>query len=385
MISRDLIRRFKGITLLSLVLSLVTIVRLNVILPSYIVSLGGDFLLVGAIYSAASIFRSVARLLSGLGAERLGNKRIIELSLLVRMAAFTLLYVARDVVLLSLGYVLIAMAEGLESPVFLSTTALAFGETEIVATAFGIAISARHAPGIAAPMITGYVADNAGPHAVFILGLAASLLALAAASRIEIAGRSPENREGFFRGVNSILDRRFLLLLLTSVLLFQTVSAFRPLFSYWMVEEVGISYTALGAVLSIESLMALASRIYTGVLSDRLGHVRVLSIIGLVRSAIYFAFTATLDPLLIASLYVLRGVLVAAPSRNALVSKLAKEHYTIAYSIIGLAIDLGRITGPMIAGLVASMFGTEAGFTAIALISLAYGLAILTLRQLDRR
>jgi len=58
----------------------------------------------------------------------------------------------------------------------------------------------------------------------------------------------------------------------------------------------------------------------------------------------------------------LRG-LMAAPSRNALISRIApREMYGLAYALIGLAMDLGALAGPVLVGLVVERWGLRAGF-----------------------
>ena len=72
---------------------------------------------------------------------------------------------------------------------------------------------------------------------------------------------------------------------------------------------------------------------------------------------------------------------MAAPPRNALISELVdKKQYNIAFSIVGIAMDAGRMLGPAIMGYVVSNYGFKTGYAVMILIFMMYMLVVFILR-----
>ncbi|RLE69923.1 MAG: hypothetical protein DRJ37_07295, partial [Thermoprotei archaeon] len=104
-------------------------------------------------------------------------------------------------------------------------------------------------------------------------------------------------------------------------------------------------------------------------------------LVGFVRTISVLLLIFVREPILIAFSYILRVSVMAAPPRNALISILCeREVYNLAYSVVGIFIDIGRIAGPVIVGYVISQYGFNLGFIAISLFFIAFTLTLLVLK-----
>ena len=374
--------KFKDIALLSLSLSLTTLISMNVVLPSHIADLGGDIALIGLVYSLRSVVRSIARLLSGLGSNFFGKKYLILVGLLVRALAFFTIFSATNILMVAIGMTIIACSEGLIEPVFLSSAADIFADTSMAATAFGIAFTIRRSPTVIAPTLTGYIADQMGAQNVFLIATLFAVIGFIISLKIEIKNVNANTGKISFRQVGGIVNKPFLMLLVASIFLFTAVSSMSPILSYWVVDELNYSYTILGMILTTGAFIGIFSRVYIGYLSDRIGHVNTLMLVGLVRLVSTLLLIFARDPVSIAFTRFLWSAVMAAPPRNALIASLCKrDSYALAYSIVGIAIDIGRILGPGIVGYIISLYGFNWGFITISMSLTAFILTLLILRR----
>jgi len=376
------LERIKEIALLSAALSFTILISMNVVLPNFIASFGVDIAVIGLAFSLRSVVRCAARLISGAFSYVVGRKSVILLGLLIKALAFFTIFSSVNVIMVVVGMIILSFSEGLIDPVFLASTADIFAETSMTAMAFGIAFSIRNIPSIIAPAFTGYIADNMGVRVTFLLGVLFSILGVFVSLKIKFE-RYSENVDSkvSFRTVKNIMSKPFSLLLLSSVFLFMAVSSLSPIFSYLFVYELGYSYTVLGIILTVGAFVGVFSRIYIGYISDRIGHINTLILVGFVRTISVLLLIFVREPILIAFSYILRVSVMAAPPRNALISILCeREVYNLAYSVVGIFIDIGRIAGPVIVGYVISQYGFNLGFIAISLFFIAFTLTLLVLK-----
>ncbi len=374
--------KIKEIALLSIALSFTVLISMNVVLPNYIANLGADIALIGLAFSLRSIVRCIARLICGFGSNFLTRRLIILLGLFIKALAFFIIYSAINVIMVAVGMMFLAFSEGLIEPIFLSSTADVFAETSMAAMAFGIAFSIRRSPSVIAPAFTGFIADNLGVRFTFLLGVIFSILGAIVSLKIKFENYNHGNENKInLINIKSLMNRPFILLLLSSVFLFMAVGALGPIFSYWVVNELGYSYTILGMILTAGAFVGLLSRIYIGYVSDKIGHINTLIIVGLIRILSVLLLIFVRDPVLIAVSYLLRVSVMAAPPRNALISTLCeREFYNLAYSVVGMFIDVGRIIGPVFIGYIIDLYGFSFGFITISLFLFAFILALLFLK-----
>lgn len=376
------VSKFKDIALLSLSLSLTTLISMNVVLPSHMADLGGDIALIGLIYSLRSIVRSLARLFSGVGSNIFGKKKLILVGLLIRALAFFIIFSAKNILMVAMGMTIIACSEGLIEPVFLSSAADIFADTSMTATAFGIAFTIRRSPTVIAPTFTGYIADQMGTQNVFLTATLFAILGFIISLKIKMRNPREKMERISFKKVKDIVNKPFMMLLVASIFLFTAVSAMAPILSYWVIDELKYSYTTLGMILTVGAFIGIFSRVYIGYISDRIGHVNMLILVGLVRLISTLLLIFTRDPVSIAFSRFLWSAVMAAPPRNALIAILCNRNsYALAYSVVGIAIDIGRILGPGIVGYVISLYGFNWGFIAIATSLVFFMTSLLILKR----
>ena len=372
----------RGLVLVSLVLAFVNLISINVLVPSYVASLGGGVFLVGVVYSLMAAARGFSGALGGFLRDRVGGKIVLLLSVSVKMLAFTILFLAGNIPILALGLIVHAFGSGVEIPAFLSVVAVVAGETSFTATLFGFALTVKTMPNICAPALTGFLADGFGVRMAFFFGVIFSLASFLSLLKIKVE-KVLKTEERIERVE---FDRDFLLLLVATYFLFAAVSAFTPIFSYWVVEELKYSFTLLGLILAARSVVAAFSRIYTGMLADRLGNLNLLLGVGAVRATALALLPLARNPLEITLLVLLYGSLMAAPPRSAYISKIfSREDYGKAFGAISVAQNLGLMTGPVFAGYVAEHWGYFLTYTILSLLFVIFALLIALLKYRERR
>jgi len=356
---------------------------LYVVIPPYIASLGGSIFLIGAIYSAVSVARALSKVASGFIRDRLGEKPIFLLSRALYALAFLALFLSSDISHVALGLLLSALATGFELPAFMSATATVVAETAFTATLFGVILTVRSAPVVIAPVLTGFIADNYGVKAVFLTGVFLSIVSFLLLCKISVERR--EKTKERVTGQKPIWRKEFIILMASTYFLFASLAALVPIFSHWVVKKLGYSYTVLGFMLLARNITASLSRIYSGTLADKLGDLNLLMLVGLSRTTALIVLSCTKDPLMLTIALSMHEAFVAAPPRNAYISKtISKENYGKAFGAIGLAQELGRMTGPILAGYVAQIYCHEIAFTVLALILVFYTALILLLKFISK-
>jgi MFS family permease len=150
--------------------------------------------------------------------------------------------------------------------------------------------------------------------------------------------------------------------------------AFLPIYGI----QVGLSAAQVGLLFGIQGIAALVAKPLMGRLSDRMGR-RPLIIMGLLGCALTFAVIPIVDGL--SSLLLLAagfglGEAILASSTSALVADLYQSRSLgSAMGVFGTIMDIGHASGPILAGLLISVFGYLLAFNIISLILLT-GLAI---------
>ncbi len=361
----------------SLALSLLTLINYGMALPALVASLGGTVLVVGSVLSLAAFFRAVSRVFAGFLRDRLGDRPVLFLAAAMRGLAFTLLAFSQDVRQVALAAVLFSSSQGFESIALLSFTASQTVGSSATSTFFGLVLTVRMLPGTLSSVFTGFLAKTFGVKSVFAAGMLLSVAVLAALSKVEIrSSKHPSKIENAGR----VLKFEYMILWLSTLFLFMAVTSFAPLLTLWVTRELGYDLAILGLVLFPQSLVALFSRVYSGYIADKLGSLKSLILVGLVRFAAFFLIPYASAPLLLAALVALRGSLMAGPPRNAYIASLFnRKSYGKAYGAVGVAQDMGGIVGPLASSLIAEVWGFKAAFHFMALCVAIYASLLLLL------
>ena len=368
---RDLVR-------ISALFTIIEFVRMDIIMPSYLARLGADPAALGLIYSTGAGARSIARVLGGIVMSLVGWKRLVATSFLIRILSYLLLSYSNRLECATIAIISISASRGLETPAYLSAIALASGSA--VARGFGLALSLRMAPGIIAPLLTGLIAEHASPIAVFMISGTLCLASLV----MVVMSRNWEGTSNFsFKRCKHFLSQQFALLLISTFTLFTAVGSFRPFFYYWITDELRQGYATLGVIVTVSEILALFSRVYSGVLAERIGYSTAFALVGVVRSLSLLAMSLSSSLIVVVASFLTLRSIMAAPSRNALISRMVpKELYGVAYALVGLAADMGGALGPALIGYIIGKYGFQIGFTTLAAIYLVFTAVALQLKKL---
>jgi MFS family permease len=149
-----------------------------------------------------------------------------------------------------------------------------------------------------------------------------------------------------------------------------TLNAFLPLYAR---EAAGLSSVDVGWLFGLQVLTTLAIRPAIGAASDRLGR-RGVIVTGLAicSTAVFVVSIAeTFQALLPAVLMYAAGVAVTTAATSAYITDIAhRARYGTAHGVFGTIYDVGDAAGPILAGLLVSIWGYAPMFRFMALMSL---------------
>lgn len=373
-------KKVAKLSIISLLFALTYIVNLNMVIPSYVAELGGTIYLLGVIYSIAAIAKVITGVISGFIRDKMGSKPILLASLGFSTLAFFIMFLARDLKTLTIGLVIYYLARGMETPAFLSITAVIAKELSLTATLFGFILALRSVPLIVAPLITGYIVNSFGIRSALLFGTIMSTCSFLIFIFIKIKGEIKKKEEK----VSITLSKEYILLVIATFFLFIPVSSLMPTVSYWWVNILHYDYLMLGLIISVRFIVANIAKIYSGYLSDKVGELNMLACVGIIRALAAFILAFTKNPLLIMLAVSLDASLIAAPPRSAYISKLFNEEsYGKAFSILSIAQNVAAVVGPFIIGYVAQNYGFSLAFITLGLSLLISTLIIFLIKYVQ--
>ena len=135
-------------------------------------------------------------------------------------------------------------------------------------------------------------------------------------------------------------------------------------------------------LVTVGELVGVFARVFTGVLAENIGYLTTFALVGAVR-ATFLAFMSLSTSLLAAWIsYLGIRAIVAAPPRNALISRLAPPSlYGVAFATIGIAIDIGSIIGPALSGYIIENYGFGPAFFFLSLVYIVFSASLALQRK----
>jgi MFS family permease len=213
--------------------------------------------------------------------------------------------------------------------------------------------------GIIGPLVGTYLADSYSFDSAFY---ASTLLVVVLASLVMLTfpklkrTTRPQNAQS----LKSILNSRPSgLLFLSAAFAFMTVSLMRSFLPLFAAEQIKMSTVQVGALISATFAVQLIAVPLIGSLADKFGRRRTV-VIGFLSSSIVFLFflvTKTQSQLLLVSLVVSLGISGSSLLLLGLIPEVTSDtFYGTAVGVYGAFEDLGGIFGPLVFGLVWSIF-----------------------------
>ena len=333
----------------------------NPVLPLFIRSLNVPISTVGFIAAASTVVGIVVSLPAGILSDIIGRRRVILLAAIVfATAPFLYLLVSQPWQLVIIR-VYHGFATAILGPVAMAAVADTYDKNR--GERMGTYSSATMVGRFIAPFVGGALIFGNNFNWVYLVTGIIGVLALLAALRLPLSTQTSMPIGQVLKRERSELRKDILTvvrhpgILLTSMVeavqyfAFGCLEVFIPIY---LSEQVGLSTISIGALFTIQIVVATLTKPLVGRMSDRYGRGPTI-IAGLLLSGTTMAFmTYTHNYLLLAVLIGLFGLGLATvtASTSALIADLSNYYsYGSALGIESSIMDIGHSTGPMIGGL----------------------------------
>lgn len=370
------------------------------ILPLYVSALGvSDPAAVttwsGVAYAATFLTAALTAPIWGHLGDTYGRKPMLIRASLGMAIAVPLIGIAQNPIQLVLVRLLTGLLGGYAS----GSTILVAAQTpkERSAWALGVLSSSIMAGNIAGPLLGGFLGDAFGAQNAFLLTGGLIFLAfLGTAIFLEEQPRERSDRtakkaksRGGWSGVphkSTVLA----LLSLSTLLMFATISV-EPIITVHVESLTGTSDNVAifsAVVFSLTAFGTVLSGPWLGKLADRIGHLRVLIASLAVATVMLAIQSVAADLWLFAALRFVTGLALGGitPTVLATIRRLVPE--TSIGLVLGYNVSAqytGQVSGPILAGLLGGVVGTNAVFAATAIVTATGLIAAALIQQRTKR
>ncbi len=335
------------------------------LLPVYGRSLGADGFLLGAIFSVFSASRTLFTPLAGALSDRLGRKGFM-VGGLVLYCMVSAAYIKAETLS---GLLFVRALHGLAASLVIPAANAYMGDLAppeqegLYSSLFLASFFTGFAVG---PAFGGILYDRFGMTGCFLtLGLfafAAFLLtSLFLPSRLTRAGR-PRARIDLVGPLKSPEVFPLLVFTLVSALGRSSIVCFLPLFAQ---EELHISASLLGGILTINLLLAAFLQVPSGMLADRFDRKKIVLLGTLVSGGMFvlLPFTSGFAGLLTVNVFMGVGMALVFPSSQAMAVTLGRGlGMGSVLAFLQVATGAGFAAGPLVSGAVFKWFGIDSVF-----------------------
>jgi len=351
------------------------------VLPLFARQLGADPSAIGFI-AAVSAFAGVAfSVPAGILADRFGKKRLISVAAIIfATAPFAYLLVVNTWQLAA-----VRLYHGCATAIFVPVamamvSTLSHKERGEKLGWFSTATLAGRfmAPIIGGSILAFYTLDSAtGYMLVYLVCGGAGLAAFAFAWAVPTPEKKKPGTQSWsatFRAFKSvILDRNILVTCVVEAAILFAYGTFETFLPLYAVTN-GLTAAHVGILLSGQIIVLAVSKPIMGRFSDVHGRKPQIFAGGLLGAACIagFSFTASFLPLLCLSIGFGFCLSVVTSATSAYIADLSSpETRGSAMGMLGSIMDIGHTAGPLISGVVASLFGYAQSFVGAALVLLA--------------
>ncbi|RLG40956.1 MAG: hypothetical protein DRO05_05165 [Thermoproteota archaeon] len=354
------------------------------VLPVFIIEeLGASRAILGLIDGVADVLNYFFRIVSGLISDKLGVRKIVV------FAGYAISTFAKPGFALVRSWpqaLAIRVTDRVGKGVRTSARDALLAESvneESLGKAFGIHRTLDQMGAILGPGLAAILLGLIGMRGIFVSSFIPGFLALIVLAFFVEERRVPRRRrEGLMKDVNAVLTRDFLYFLV-AVALF-SIGAYSPSFVLVRSKDLGIPSAAIPLIYAIINVMHTLIAIPAGLLSDRIGGVRTLSMGYLLFSATSLTLTllsgvkvAVLAALLFGS-YV--GIIETV--QRAIVAKFGPSQLKgTAYGLYYIVVGFCSIIANVVFGTIWDVLGSEKAFIYSTVTGLIGFIAMLSLTR----
>ena len=349
----------------------------NPALPLLAKHIGADAAQVGIIAAISPIPGILVSSLAGAYSDRIGRRRIMEISLVVFATAPLLYLFVTTPLQLAAARFYHGFATAVFMPVAMASVADRYGP-ERRGERLALYSSATMVGRFTAPFLGGSLLYIANFASVYIACAITGTIALVLSFAIPLGDPSPasirlERGKGSFSSLRGVVRHRKIVLT-SSVEGLQyyamgAFEAFLPLYA----DSLGFNALEIGTIMGVQILSMLVSKPLMGRISDRRGREPSIVLGLLLGSASIFLMPRTGDIFALGLLSVAFGLSVASvtASTSALVSELAgRSAHGSAIGLLSSIMDVGHSVGPLATGAIVGAASYQAGFGAAGVLLL---------------
>ncbi len=355
---------------------LVAVVGLQLIqplFPVYLQSLDASEIEISLVVSLSSVAGTALMLPAGQIMDRLGGKRMFLVGLLLWGSSTFLIALAKNWRTVAALYIFHGIAEAFAGPARMTLISTA-STPATEATVFGLMSLDWSIGGTVAPPVSGYLAERIGWQVPLLAASAAFMIAIIPILRIH--GEAPKQAHTEKTGSTGIAETRLQASFLYFMFGFLTNSAqsmvgtMLPLF---LKNQQSLSTTVIGLFFTAANLLGLLIQVPGGLLADRYGKKRLITLLLLPIPLIYGLWGLVDRWQAYLLIYVLsRGLIsMMGPATLAIVSEVfPDEQKGSAFGVRMASVRLGSAAGPLIGGYLYGTMGPATPFTGAGVILL---------------
>jgi len=357
-------------------------------LPLFATSLGAKELLIGAIVAVPPLIQIFTRIPSGAAAMRYGKRRMIFLSFFLTAGGAALLTVTRSISLIFVAQVLVAFGESMFWPAnwaYVTSLAPRNKQGTIVALVMGV----QGVIGLLMPYLGGRIFDAFGFGVNGAIYTAAGLTGLLLATRLPrvepvtvrpaaaaagapassdhaVAAPSSTARRTSLGGARALLARKEILIAAFSgSIIFFSWGISGAFYSIYVKEGLGFTATTVGILLTWQSAFNTIARLGFAQMAHRVRIDRVLLITGVANALplMLLPWIRTLPMLMaVAAVTGLASGVVPISIKTLYANATNDQERSLAMGIDGVAMNIGSLASPVLAGAAAQAVGIPTTF-----------------------
>lgn len=367
----------------------------NPALPLLAKSIGADAAMVGLISAISPIPGILVSSFAGAYTDRVGRRRVLELSLLVfATAPFLYLFVTEPWQLAAVRFYH-GFATAAFMPVAMASVADRYGP-ELRGEKLALFSSATMVGRFTAPFLGGTLLFIANFSSVYLACAISGIIALVMSAAIPWGdtGTRPVHAKEAKNTIDSLRtvtrDRRIMVTSSMEGLQYYAMGAFETFLPLYAL-SLGFNGLEIGAIMGVQIVSMLLSKPLLGRLSDRKGREPSI-VVGLLLGCGAIVMMPQVENIwLLGSLSVVFGISVASvtASTSALVSEIAgRSAHGSAIGVLSSVMDIGHSIGPLATGVIVGAFSYKMGFgiaSALLLLGAAMFSAVFLFGREERR